>query len=186
MPTATYRTLFNLAEDQMGYVATAQAASAGVQPMTLVMMAHRGTVERVSQGVYRLVDYPGHPLAQYMQATLWPYNRRGVLSHETALALYEMSDIDPPRVHITVPAAYRIQRRVPSYLIVHRADLLPSDVTTLEHMPITTPERTIRDCMTAQVGPAILKAAINDGVRSGRLTKDSAMRLLDAVASHHE
>jgi Transcriptional regulator, AbiEi antitoxin len=177
MPGAIYRTLFGLAEDQMGYITTAQAAEARIRPMTLVMMARRGTLERVSQGVYRLVDFPGHPLAQYMQATLWPYDQRGILSHETALSLYEMSDADPPRVHLTVPAAYRIQRSVPSYLAIHHGDLPPSDVTTFERMPITTPERAIRDCIVAHIGPAIIRPAIEDGVRSGRFTAATAASL---------
>lgn len=170
MPTTAYRTLYDLAEDQMGYITTAQAAGAGVRPMTLVMMTRRGTLERVSRGVYRLVDFPVYPLAQYMHATLWPYERPGVLSHATALALYEMSDVDPAKVHITVPAGFRIQRSVPPHLALHRADLNPSDVTAFERMPITTPERTVRDCIAAELGPALTNQAIDDGLRSGRLS----------------
>lgn len=185
MPTSTYETVYSLAEDQMGYVTAAQAAAAGVRQPTLVMMARRGTLQRVSRGVYRLVHFPGHPLAQYMQATLWPYDRagrvehrvRGVLSHETALALHELSDVAPPKVHITVPAAYRVQRAVPVYLIVHRADLRVDEVTALEGMPIVTPERAIRDGLAAHLGPALLGQAIEDGLQSGRLTRTLADRL---------
>lgn len=125
IPTTAYRTVHNLAEDQMGYVTTAQAVEAGVSPMTRVMMTWRGALERMSRGAYRLVHFPSYPLAQYMQATLWPHERPGVLSHETALALYEMSDVDPAKVHITVPAAFRIQHQVPRYITVHRDDLVP-------------------------------------------------------------
>lgn len=192
VPTSAYETVYRLAEDQMGYVTAAQAAAAGVRQPTLVMMARRGTLERVSRGVYRLVHFPGHPLAQYMQATLWPYDRagrvedrvRGVLSHETALALHELSDVAPPKVHITVPAAYRVQRAVPRYLVVHRADLRVDEVTALEGMPIVTPERAIRDGIAAHLGPALLGQAIDDGLRSGRLTRgvaDQLRRALDAA-----
>jgi predicted transcriptional regulator of viral defense system len=185
VPTSTYETVYSLAEEQMGYVTAAQAAAAGVRQPTLVMMARRGTLERVSRGVYRLVHFPGHPLAQYMQATLWPYDRegrvddrvRGVLSHETALALHELSDVAPPKVHITVPAAYRVQRAVPRYLRVHRADLRPDEVTALEGMPIVTPERAIRDGIAAHLGSALLGQAIDDGLRSGRLTRAIAEQL---------
>lgn len=185
MPTTVYRTIYSIAEDQMGYVTTAQAAVAGVGSMTLVMMERRGVLERASRGVYRLVDFPGHPLAQYMQASLWPYdlrgradNRvRGILSHETALALYELSDVAPPKVHITVPAAFRVQRAIPGYLVVHRADLAPNEVTTLEQMPIVTPERAIRDGGASHLGPALLGQAIDDGLRAGRLTRALADQL---------
>ena len=169
MPTAAYRALFDIAEDQMGYVTTTQAGTVGVSPMALVMMTRRGTLERVSRGVYRLVDFPAQPLAQYMQATLWPYGRLGVLSHETALSLHELSDVDPAKVHITVPTGFRIQRAIPGYLVVHRGDLPPGDVTRLEGMPITTPARTIRDCIQAHLGPALVTRAIDEARRAGML-----------------
>lgn len=169
MPTTAYRALYNLAEDQMGYVTTAQAATVDVRPMTLVMMTKRGTLERVSRGVYRLVDYPVQPLAQYMQATLWPYGRPGVLSHETALSLYELADADPAKVHITIPARFRVQRKIPNYLVVHHGDLAREDVTRLEGMPITTPARTIRDCIRTHLGSALATQAIDEARRAGML-----------------
>ncbi|HXB26489.1 MAG TPA: type IV toxin-antitoxin system AbiEi family antitoxin domain-containing protein [Gemmatimonadaceae bacterium] len=178
---STYRAVYALAEEQMGYVTTAQARVAGIQPMALVMMARRGVVDRASHGVYRLVDFPSYPLAQLMHATLWPNEHRGVLSHETALALHEMSDVDPPAVHITVPATYRVQRATPRHMIVHRADLVPEDVMQIERMPVTTPERTVRDCLGAHVGPAILRQAIEDGERWGRLTPVVAAMLREEV-----
>lgn len=177
MPTTTYRAIYDLAEDQMGYVTTAQAAEIGVGKTNLVMMARRGALERVSRGVYRLVDFPVQPLAQYMQATLWPYEHPGVLSHETALALYQLSDVDPPKVHITVPATFRIQRKIPPYLVVHRGELAPADVTRFEGMPITTPVRTIRDCIGAHLGPALITEAIHEARRAGTLDAATAMDL---------
>lgn len=177
MPTATHRALYSLAEDQMGYVTTAQAGTVGVSPMALVMMTRRGTLERVSRGVYRLVDFPAQPLAQYMQATLWPYGRAGVLSHETALSLHELSDVDPPKVHVTVPADFRVQRAIPGYLVLHHGDLPPKDVTRLEGMPITTPARTIRDCIQAHLGPALVTQAIDEARRAGVLDAETAAAL---------
>jgi predicted transcriptional regulator of viral defense system len=169
MPTAAFRALYNIAAGQMGCVTTAQAGTVGVSPMALVMMTRRGTLERVSRGVYRLVDFPSQPLAQYMQATLWPYRRPGVLSHETALSLYELSEADPAKVHITIPPDFRMQRKIPGYLVVHRGDLPSEDVTRLEGMPITTPERTIRDCIRAHLGSTLVTQAIDEARRAGML-----------------
>lgn len=177
MPTAAYRALYNIAEDQMGHVTTAQAGTVGVSPMALVMMTRRGTLERVSRGVYRLVDFPAQPLAQYMQATLWPYGRRGVLSHETALSLHEISDVDPAKVHITIPVEFRVQRAIPGYLVVHRGELPAGDVTRLEGMPITTPARAIRDCIQAHLGPALVTQAIDEARRAGMLDVATAAAL---------
>lgn len=92
-------------------------------------------------------------------------------------APHELSDVAPPKVHITVPVAHRVQRTIPQYLVVHRADLRPEDVTALEGMPIVTPERAIRDGIAAHLGPALLGQAIDDGLRSGRLTRVVADQL---------
>ncbi len=177
MESISLRALYEIAEDQMGFVTSAQAVDAGVRPMALVMLERRGRIDRVSHGVYRLKEFPVSPLAQYMQAILWPRGPRGVLSHETALALYELSDIDPPKVHITLPPHFRVQREVPSYLVVHRAALSESDVTRFEGMPITTPARSIRDCIAAHVGPAIISDAIEQASRSGMISPAEAERL---------
>ena len=158
----------------MGYVTTAQASEIGIQPMTLVMMRKRGTLKRASRGVYRLVDFPIQPLARFMEATLWPYEQRGVLSHETALALHRLFDLPSPALHITVPARFRIQRNVPTHLIVHRADLPDSDVCQVQAVRITTPCRTITDCIASNLDPAIVRGAIESARGS---------RLLDAEAA---
>lgn len=169
MPTAAYRALYTIAEDQMGYLTTAQASAVGISSMALVMMSRRGTLERVSRGVYRLVAFPGNPLARYMRATLWPSGRRGVLSHETALSLHGLSDIAPETVHITVPADFRVQREIPGYLVVHRAKLASDDVARLEKMPVTTPVRTIRDCIRVPVGAIVISRAIKTAHHAGVL-----------------
>ncbi len=177
MQSVSLSAIYAIAEDQMGFVTSAQAVAAGVRPMSIIMLERRGRIERVSHGVYRLKEYPVQPLTQYMQATLWPHGRRGVLSHETALALYELSDIDPPKVHITLPVGFRVQREVPGYMIVHRQALVAEEITNLEGMPITTPVRTIRDCMAAHIGPALLTDAITQARRAGMIDAPTAARL---------
>jgi hypothetical protein len=44
-------------------------------------------------------------------------------------------------------------------------------------VPVTTPIRTIRDVHAAHLGPALVRQAIADGRRNGRLTQDEADRL---------
>ena len=46
-----------------------------------------GRFERVLLGVYRLTSAPISPVDEYFLAWLWT-NRRGAISHESALALY--------------------------------------------------------------------------------------------------
>ena len=185
MPSALQQRLYALAEDQGGYFTTSQVRGAGIDHHAILQMRRRGVVERISRGVYRLVQFPPVPHGQELEATLWPaggrYGVRGILSHESALRLWELSDASPPRLHITVPRRYRVRRAVPRYLRIHYTDLARADVTSYEGVPITTPRRTVIDCAEAGLAPRLLRQAITDGRRAGRLTRREADALLSAL-----
>jgi predicted transcriptional regulator of viral defense system len=173
--------LYDLAESQSGYFTAAQARSAGVHPVRLVQLESSEDIERVSRGVYRLTRYPVSSLGQYMAAALWPQVRRpgmhGTVSHESALAIYGLSDVSPTKVHITLPTTLRIRRTPPDYLVLHYADLEPQEVQQIEGIPVTTAERAIRDVHASHIGHALVGQAIRDGRRTGHLTLDQAKRL---------
>jgi predicted transcriptional regulator of viral defense system len=167
-------TLYELAEAQAGYFTAAQARDAGLLQIRLAQLHARGDVERITRGVYRLTRFPISPLGQYMEAALWPQVRRpdahGVISHESALAIYGLSDASPAKVHLTLPTALRIRRTPPKHLVIHYADLDPADEQQFEGVPITTPARAIRDVHATHLGPALVRQAILDGRRTGHLT----------------
>ncbi len=185
MPTALQARLYALAEDQAGYFTTRQVRAAGMDHHAILQMCRRGAVERISRGVYRLAQFPPVPHGQELEATLWPaggrYGVQGVLSHDSALRFWELSDVSPSRVHITVPRRYRVRRTVPRHLIVHYAELPARDVTRYEGVPVTTPRRTILDCAEAGLPPRLFRQAIADGRRTGRLTRREADALLAAL-----
>ena len=174
-------TLYHLAEGQAGYFTAAQAREAGLHQVRLAQLHRRGDIERVTRGVYRLTRYPISPLGQYMEAALWPQVRRpnaqGVISHESALAIYGLSDASPAKVHLTLPTEFRIRRAVPKRLTLHYADLNPTDVRNVEGLPVTTAARAIRDAHATHIGPALIRQAIHDGRRTGYLTFDEAEQL---------
>ena len=177
--------LYDIAEPQLGHFTATQARAAGVHPVRLIQLHERGDIERVSRGVYRLSRFPLSPLGQYMEAVLWPQVRRpaaapqarAVISHVSALALHELSEVSPAKIHITLPPALRVRREVPSHLVLHVASLAPDDIQIVEGVPVTTPARTIRDVHAAHLGPALVRRAIVDGRRTGRLTHDEADHL---------
>ncbi|MGV3518799.1 type IV toxin-antitoxin system AbiEi family antitoxin domain-containing protein [Luteitalea sp.] len=173
--------LYEIAENQAGYFTAAQARAAGLHQVRLVQLAQQGAVERVSRGVYRVTRFPISQLGHYMEAVLWPQVRRadivGVISHESALAIHELSDVSPARIHVTLPTAVRIRREVPKRLVIHYADLMAEDVETVEGVPVTTPVRSIRDAHTSHLGADLVGQAIADGRRSGKLPTAVAHRL---------
>ena len=170
--------LYKVAEGQAGYFTAAQGRDAGVLQVRLAQLYRRGDLERVTRGVYRLARFPISPLGQYMEAALWPQVRRpdahGVISHESALAIYGLSDTSPSKVHVTLPTSLRIRRTAPPHLVIHYADLEANDERRVEGVPITTPARSIRDAHAAHLGPALVRQAIADGRRNGHLALDEA------------
>jgi predicted transcriptional regulator of viral defense system len=168
-----------MANEAHGFITPDDAREAGVAPINLVRMAERGQLERRANGLYRFPLIPAGPLDAYMEAALWPRGVRGVISHETALELYELSDVHPRRIHITVPAAHRINRETPAAYRIHHEDLRQRDIGNLEGIPIVTAERAIRQAAEADVGPALVAQAIDEGERNGRLTGRQAKRLRD-------
>lgn len=177
MPGEAFSTVYEVAADQFGYFTAAQARDAGVSPMALVMMERRQTVERVSRGVYRLQQFPYSAYAEYMEAALWPVGTMGVISHESALALYGVSDANPGRIHLTLPLDYRVRRQVPVRLKLHFHKLDDEDRTLFEGIRVTTMVRTIRDCRAAAVGDEILRQALTDAEREGLISRDDAASL---------
>jgi predicted transcriptional regulator of viral defense system len=176
-----FATVHEIALDHHGYFTMEQAREAGVDPRAVVMMERRGTIERVAYGLYFNPLVPSSPLGPYMAATLWPSGARGVLSHQTALELLGLSDANPDRIHFTLPARMRVRRQVPSQYVLHHADLGPRDTTLVEGIPVTAAARTIRDCHALHLGPALLRQAIEDGRRTGRLSAAEANTLEEEV-----
>jgi len=178
MPGRAYEAVVSLAVRQHGYVTTAQARQHGVDRHALKKMAKRGNIERISRGLYRVPSLPYSDFSDSMEAVLWPDGETGVISHESALSLFGLSDVSPDRVHITLPTGYRIRRRqIPRRFSVHYADLEPRDVDSVEGVPVTTPERSLRDCHEAGMGARLLRQAIEEAQREGYLSPAEAEAL---------
>jgi predicted transcriptional regulator of viral defense system len=141
-------------------------------------MFQRGHLERRATGVYRLRLTPPSRLDAYMEAVLWPGRGvRGTLSHETALDLYELSDVNPAKIDVTLPRGHRVRRATPGNYRMHFEDLAIDDVTLFEGLPIVTPARAIRQAHAAKIGPALIGQAIDQGESTGRLSRREAIAL---------
>ena len=174
-----YDTVHEIATEQHGLVKATQVIDLGVAPKTLVAMAARGRLERVSYGVYRDRRVPEDRLTPYMAAALWPYGTVGFLMGETVLSLRDLSDVNPAAIHIAVPATHRARRRPPPPgVVLHHANVPEGERTAIDGIPATTVARAIRDCAQAHLGPALLRQAIEDARRVGWLTADEERDLI--------
>ena len=171
MPGRTYLSLLEVANSQYGYVTVDDALALGIDPAQLRVMHHRGTLDRLSQGLYRYPTVPSNALDQYMEATLWPRTPT-VLSHETALDMHDICDVNPARIHLNVPPGYRLRRHLPASYQLHVRALDACDVTQHEGIPIVTVRRAILDAIEVGLGGQLIDQAIATATRRGLLSPD--------------
>ena len=176
MPGKVYNALVDVALDQYGFLTPGDARDAGVDPHRLVEMSRRGTLERVDHGLYRLPVVAHTALDHLMQATLWPRGQ-GVLCHDTALDVHDLCDVNPAKIHITVPASYRLNRELPAAYVLHRRDLAADEVTRHEGIPIVTPARAILDGIDAGLRAGLVEQAIDTARQRGLLATDDVDRI---------
>jgi len=162
--------LREIALDQHGFVTAPQAYDTGVSPQLLSIMVRRGRLERVSRGVYRIGQVPVTQYAPLMQAVLWPGFPEACLSHDSALDVWDISDILPNQIHVTVGAKRRIERQIPDRYVIHHEDLPPGDVTWFESIPTVNAATAIRQCLETGVPTYLIRQALERSARTGIVT----------------
>jgi predicted transcriptional regulator of viral defense system len=174
--------LFELADAQGGYFTAAQARRLGYLKQYQQHHRETGAWQNVSRGLFRLRDYPQTDYEQLVQLTLWSHNRQGqaqaVVSHETALRFYELSDVQPDKIHLTVPASFR--KTSPGFAVLHKAKLTPSDVQAFNGFSVTKPLRTLLDVAQSHLSPEHLETATTQALQRGLVRRKA---LKDALAT---
>jgi predicted transcriptional regulator of viral defense system len=159
--------LREIALEQHGYATSAQALQAGVSYASLSMMVRRGRVAKVAHGLYRVPQVPATQYDSLMQAVLWTGFPETCLSHDSALDAWEISDINPDKIHITVAARRRITRNIPHSYVIHYEDLDPDQITWWEGIPTATATAAIRQCLTSGVPTYLVRQALERSARTG-------------------
>lgn len=165
--------LLDIASGQAGYFTGKQALSAGYSYQLQSYYALSGQWIRVHPGLYRLRLFPAQPREHLVVLTLLSRNREGepqaFVSHDTALAIYDISDANPAHVHLTVPPGYR--KPMPPEVALHHARLTDEDWVNREGYRITTPLRTILDIASSDTSWPHLEAAVRDALDAGLVRK---------------
>lgn len=179
MSTAASRVFYNLASEHGGYFATREAFQAGVSYRQLSYHATTGELERVSHGVYRLVNYPAHPHGDMIVAALWA-GPDSAISHDSALAVYRLAAAMPPVIHLTTPSSFTGRRQG---VRIHREDLRPDEQRIWDDVPVASVERTLID-ITRSGDVSLLRDAVKEALSRG-LTTPTRLSKATMVSSDH-
>ena len=165
--------LFQLASGQRGYFTTVQARDYGYSRALLAYHTKTGTLQRAYTGVYRFRDYPSTPREEIVPAWLLVGKDIAAVSHESALELWNLSDIIPDGVHLSMPRSRRHLPHLPGVTIhTTTRPLGRGNVRTLEGIRLTTPRRTLLDVADAYIAPDQLGLAIHQATLRGWIDRD--------------
>ena len=165
-----FERLYAIAEDQQGYFTTKQAEGAGFDGKNHAYHVRAGNWEREHRGIYRLKKYPAAARPDLVLWSLWSRNRddepQGVYSHETALSIYDLSDLNPAKIHMTVPPGFRRNGALPGVLVLHKGVLEKDEVEAIQGFRVTKPLRAIADLMDV-VEPVFIEQACRQAYQRG-------------------
>lgn len=133
------RFLTALAAAQGGFFTSKQAASLGYTAPKRSYHVRAGNWIRERRGIFRLAGQPLPARPDLILWWLWSRNRQdepqGTFSHETALALHELTDAMPARIHMTVPAGFRRSAAIPKAVVLRVADVASSEIEWFGAVP---------------------------------------------------
>ena len=160
-----------------GFFTAADAGAHHISPQLLRYRANAGWVRRELRGVYCFTSAPPTEDDELIALWLWS-GEEAVVSHVPPLFLHGLSDALPARVHLSVPVTWRYARFAkPRHVTVHLATLVDADIQWIGHVPVTSPGRTIADCIAAQVSASWIEQAVAQARRRKLITPAEASRL---------
>jgi len=163
--------LYRIAEPQGGYFTSAQAANSGFSRKLLWHYQKTHKLLRVAHGIYRLGRFPSSRFEDLFVGWL-KCGPKSAISHESALALYDLSDVMPAEVHVTVP---RTASRRREGIRMHTNRVRPVDIVKREGLPVTSVPRSIADVARAGLSEDHVARAIREALQRGLTTREALL-----------
>jgi predicted transcriptional regulator of viral defense system len=170
------RQLLGLAAIQSGYFTAAHAKRIGYSYQAQKYHADAGNWVRIDRGLYRLPEWPVGQHDHFVRWALWSHGR-AVVSHESALSVYDLGDVNPAVIHITVPPGFA--QKHGDHVAIHKGDLPDTDVGGFEGFRVTTPLRTLFDVAAASASQEVVDRAVTDALREGVVSRRQLLRRAD-------
>jgi predicted transcriptional regulator of viral defense system len=145
-------------------------------------MAARGRLERIFYGVYRFPQWPITANDHLMRAVLWTRDSQAVLSHETVLDIWGLCDVNPSKIHLTIPKQRPLRRQnIPAAYAVHRENLAEGDRGWWEQIPTVTPDCAIRQGIADGLRPSLIEQAIGQALSRGLINDQTGTARRDQL-----
>ncbi|MGH9112749.1 MAG: type IV toxin-antitoxin system AbiEi family antitoxin domain-containing protein, partial [Acidimicrobiales bacterium] len=160
------RHLFEVVARQGGYFTAAQAKTVGYSYQAQAHHVSAGNWLRVGRGLFRLAEWVPEVHDDLIRWTLWTRGRATV-SHETALAVHGIGELESARVHLTAPPGFSMRHDA---VVIHHAELPSPDVVEHTGFKVTTVVRSLVDVAAFGADEEQLARAIDEAAVAGLLT----------------
>jgi predicted transcriptional regulator of viral defense system len=162
---------------QSGYFTAAQARSHGVTRQLLSHHVRHGRFTRLRRGLYRIQGFPSSENDELRETWMAVGTDKAILSHDSALALLDLSDTIPAAVHVLVSRRHRGLRPPPGVIVHTHPDGEAIATVWRDGLPLTAPARTLID-VAGEIQPEQASMAVGQALRRGLVTE----RQLEAEA----
>lgn len=141
---------------------------------------------REHRGIYRLALFPEPDRSDLILWWLWSRNQSdqpsGVYSHQTALSLHELTDVNPSRLDMTVPPSFRRGVPIPRILRLHYGNVPAAEQEILFLVPVTSALRTILDVWEEGSLPKdTVRQAFRQAKATGKITQRQGVDMLKDI-----
>lgn len=176
--------LFEIADRQQGYFTAGQAVGCGYSRPNFQHHVDSGEWIKEQRGIYRLARYPVTSHPELVVWSLWSRdingNVQGVWSYETALEIYEISDVMPTKMHMTVPKKFRKGSNIPKNLVLHFEDLHKTQVKGQQGYLVTSPLKTIVDIVEeGRLSEEFIVQAIQEALQKGLISHKELQKIAE-------
>jgi predicted transcriptional regulator of viral defense system len=108
-----YDIIYEHATDNYGLITSAQAKDLKIPSIELVKLSHRGRLQRIWQGVYRISHYIPAPLDKYAEAVAI-VGEGAFIYGESVLAMHGLALLNPALLYVAT--SKRVRKTLPKYI----------------------------------------------------------------------
>ncbi|MEG0621011.1 MAG: type IV toxin-antitoxin system AbiEi family antitoxin domain-containing protein [Raoultibacter sp.] len=171
-----YENIYEIAVDNHYLITTEEAAEIGIPAIELAKLAHRGKLEHMGRGLYRLARYIPGDTDPYAIAVA-RFGKGAYLYGESVIAMLELAPTNPDYVCVAVPK--RTRKAIPDSIRLFKTSENDT-ITAYDGIPCQSVACAIASARTTMMDDRLQDAA-NRAKEEGYLTTRALNQLKDEM-----
>ena len=172
-----YNIIYEFAADNYGLITSAQAKELKIPSIELVKLSHRGRLQRIWQGVYRISHYIPTALDKYADAVTIVGDGAFVYG-ESVLAMYGLALLNPSTLFVAT--SKRVRKTLPKYISTISVNKM-SNIVYHEGIPSQDIVSAFMVCKT-QIMSERLGKAIEEAEEQSLITQNEKKYLKETLS----